>query len=170
MRTPLLSSLVIWHQVMHSESWKTSALRFSPSPPNEICEGIAGRCWSLYKIKERETGNMGYVKSICMGEAREAKHGDLYCTHILCTNRHTSVHVRKANSILTRKWSPEYPSLRLFTKTKAFFSSWRIFCLTVFATSTCVGTRSENHRIKRKKATFTKKVGACACFHVHMNA
>lgn len=32
-RTPLLSSLVIWHQVMRSESWKTSASRFPPFPP-----------------------------------------------------------------------------------------------------------------------------------------
>lgn len=54
-RTPLLSSLVIWHQVMRSESWKTSASRPPPSLPNEICERIAGSHWSLYKIKRKET-------------------------------------------------------------------------------------------------------------------
>lgn len=56
-RTSLLSSLVIWHQVMRIESWK--AVHQAPPPPfrfpNKICERIAGRCWSLYKIKCRET-------------------------------------------------------------------------------------------------------------------
>lgn len=83
-RTPLLSSLVIWHQVMRSESWKSSASRspsclpILPSTPylmksvRELLEDVG----AFIKSRGRKyRGNIGYVKGIGMegSSSREAK-------------------------------------------------------------------------------------------------
>lgn len=54
-----ISSLFLSDMTSSNAHWKLkSSASSSPPPfrfPNKICERIAGRCWSLYKIKCRET-------------------------------------------------------------------------------------------------------------------
>ncbi len=76
--TPLLSSLAIWHQVMRSESWKTSASRFTRPPPHlmksvrEMLEDVGA---FIKSSTRKHRGNIRYVTRIGMegSSSREAK-------------------------------------------------------------------------------------------------